>query len=117
MSSLEAAVRRAVGERDDEAIAIIGCASEEPPADWCPVDVALFPGNGEQEIRRQGGFIARVIPMERPPSEEIPSMIVVEDPRMRAAALKSGWTGRRSHALRDVARRRLLQAAEFTARA
>ncbi|MFP3401156.1 MAG: hypothetical protein RXP91_02470 [Nitrososphaeria archaeon] len=116
---MEERVRRALAERGtgDGSAVLVGCAAEEPPEEWCPVDVVVFPGEGGQEVIRSRGLTMRVMRMRAPPREELPYMVILEDPRMEAAALRAGWAPRRGEVLRIIARRGLLRAAEGTARA
>jgi len=117
INTLEERARRAARRYDGLSIAIIGCAAEGIPAEWCPMDVVAFPSEEEgQEIWRERGSVVRIIVARRPPREEIPSMIIVDDRSMEAAALKASWKDRREELARAVARRDAMDAAESTAR-
>ncbi len=116
MGALEDLVRRAVRGAGGSSVAIIGCASEGVPDEWCPIDVAVFPEADGQEVWRSGSRVVRIIRAASPPIEEVPSMVIVEDESMRAAALKATWKGRSAELARRAARRLTLEAAESSAR-
>lgn len=116
MSALENLARRAARGHGGSSIAIIGCASEETPAEWCPIDVAVFPEDEGQEIWRGGKSTVRVIRTRAPPIEEVPSMLIVDDPSMEAAALKVTWRNRAAELARGAARRLIIDGAESAAR-
>ncbi|PMP97373.1 MAG: hypothetical protein C0167_01205, partial [Nitrososphaera sp.] len=116
MSALENLARRAARGHGGSSIVIIGCASEETPAEWCPIDVAVFPEDEGQEIWRGGKSIVRMIRTRAPPIEEVPSMLIVDDPSMEAAALKVTWSDRATELARGMARRLIIDGAESAAK-
>ena len=116
IGALESLARRAARGHGGSSVAIIGCASEEAPAEWCPIDVAVFPEEEGQEIWRGENSIVRVIRTRAPPVEEVPSMLIVEDPSMEAATLKVTWRDRVSELTRGTARRLIVEGAESAAK-
>lgn len=116
IGALEGLARRATRGHGGSSIAIIGCASEGTPAEWCPVDVVVFPEEEGQEIWRGENSIIRVIRARAPPIEEVPSMLIVDDPSMEAAALKITWRDRVAELARGTARRLIIDGAESTAK-